>query len=174
MCIIRKQAKFLVWLLIGVWFWMPVWVGGAERPRVARIYVEGANRVSEERVLGWVVMRSGTSLDSSLVWDDLNRILAGYRQEGFWQVEAEAPEIRVTNGRASVVFRVHEGLLTRVQELKVTGNRAIGIDVLKNILGVKLGAPLVERQVAAGLEALVGFYETQGYPFCAVYPDLDV
>ncbi|MCZ6636098.1 MAG: BamA/TamA family outer membrane protein, partial [bacterium] len=63
---------------------------------------------------------------------------------------------------------------TRIQEFKVTGNRAVGTDVLKNILGVKPGTLLVERQVAAGLEALVGFYETQGYPFCALYPDLDI
>ena len=66
---------------------------GAERPIVRRVRVEGARRMSEDRVRGWLVTRAGISLDSLLLRQDLRRILEGYRDAGYWQAAVAPPEV---------------------------------------------------------------------------------
>ena len=144
------------------------------RPTVYRVSIDGARQAPEARVRGWLMTRPGMPLDSLLLRQDVQRILDGYRDAGYWQVRVAFPEVSLSGGRASVRFRVDEGRPTRIDSVVISGNDHLPLDVLLAALTSRRGTALVRGRLERDMEALLRAYENNGYPYCAVYPDVAV
>ena len=142
------------------------------RSVVRRVRVAGADRIPESRVREWLGTRLGTVFDSLRAVRDVQRILAGYREAGYWQVSVTAPEVRQSERGASVTFRVEEGTRTRITSVDILGNHGLATDALESAMRSRPGMALVERKLEQDLEAILSVYEERGYPYCALTPEI--
>ena len=78
-----------------------------DRPIVARVQIEGARSVLVRDVQGWLVTRAGVAVDSALLRKDVQRILEGYKKQGFWQVAVGFPKM-IRGDQTTVVFAIAE------------------------------------------------------------------
>ena len=92
------RYSLLITLFVGVW----EDVSAAGRVLVRKVHVDGAHRISEDRIRGWLVTRPGMPLDSLLIEKDMARILKGYLNEGYWQVAVAFPEGGAEPGACAV------------------------------------------------------------------------
>jgi len=145
-------------------------VFAADRVLVRQVRVDGANRVSVDRVRGWLMTRAGMPLDSLLLEQDMARILEGYLNEGYWQVSVAFPEVEPNRGR--VRFRIEEGQRTLIDKIRITGNENASTDSLMNEMFSSGGSPLVRESLEIDIEALLRFYENRGYPYCSLAPEV--
>ena len=132
----------------------------AGRVLVRNVRVDGAHRMSEDRVRGWLITRAGLPVDSLLIEKDMRRILNGYRDAGYWQVSVAYPEVDADRGR--VRFRIEEGRPTLIDSVEISGNRNAATDSLLDAMTSRAGRPLVTKSLNTDLEALVRFYENRG------------
>ena len=145
----------------------------AGRVLVRNVRVDGAHRMSEDRVRGWLTTRAGLPVDSLLLENDMRRILNGYRKAGYWQVSVAYPVVDLNRGR--VRFRVEEGRPTLIGSVEISGNRIAATDSLLDAMTARAGRPLVTESLDfTDLEALVRFYENRGYPYCSLAPEVRV
>lgn len=144
----------------------------AGRVLVRNVRVDGAHRMSEDRVRGWLITRAGLPVDSLLIEKDMRRILNGYRDAGYWQVSVAYPEVDANRGR--VRFRIEEGRPTLIDSVEISGNRNAATDSLLAAMITRAGEPLVTESLDTDLEALVRFYENRGYPYCSLAPEVRV
>ena len=158
----------VIHLLAGVSVEAPA----ADRVLVRKVRVDGARRISEDRVRSWLITRTGLPVDSLLLQKDMVRILDGYRDEGYWQVSVAFPEVEVNRGR--VRFRIEEGRRTLIDTVEISGNEHAASDSLMNAMFSRGGAPLIRKTLEMDLEALVRFYENRGYPYCTLAPEVSV
>ncbi len=144
----------------------------AGRVLVRNVRVDGAHRMSEDRVRGWLITRAGLPVDSLLIEKDMRRILNGYRDAGYWQVSVAYPEVDANRGR--VRFRIEEGRPTLIDSVEISGNRNAATDSLLDAMITRAGGPLLTESLDTDLEALVRFYENRGYPYCSLAPEVRV
>ncbi len=145
-------------------------VFAADRVLVRQVRVDGAHRISEDRVRGWLMTRAGMPLDSLLLEQDMARILEGYVSEGYWQVSVAFPEVEPNRGR--VRFRIEEGRRTLIDTIRITGNGYASTDSLKNEMFSRGGSPLIRESLEIDIEALLRFYENRGFPYCSLAPEV--
>lgn len=162
------RYSLLMTLVVGVW----VDVTAAGRAFVRQVRVDGAHRISEDRVRGWLMTRAGMPLDSLLLEKDMARILEGYVNEAYWQVSVAFPEVELDRGR--VRFRIEEGRRTHINTVRITGNVHVATDSLMSRMFSRSGSPLVRESLEFDIEAILGFYENRGYPYCSVAPEVSL
>ncbi len=172
--LIRRAVMILCFLALGLILGQtPSW---GETPTqgqiVRRVRIEGAHRMSEGRVLEWLLTRQGSALNTRVLERDLERILDGYREAGYWQVSLHRPEVKLSGGRASVVFAIREGQPTRIESVELTGNHQLTRDALMEVMHSRPGVRLLPDRLEADLEAVLDLYENQGYPYCALRPEV--
>ena len=149
-------------------------LSAAGRPTVHRVSIDGDHRAPEARVRGWLMTRPGMPLDSLLLRQDVQRILDGYRDAGYWQVRVAFPEVHPSGDRVSVRFRIDEGRPTRIDSIVVSGNDHLPLDALLAALTSRTGTTLIRGRLEQDMESLLRVYENHGHPYCAVYPDVAV
>ena len=142
-----------------------------DRPIVARVQIEGARSVLVRDVQGWLVTRAGVAVDSALLRKDVQRILEGYKKQGFWQVAVAFPKM-IRGDQTTVVFAIAEGVRTRVASVQVRGALIFDPSDVREAFGLARGAVLIESDLNHHLDRLLRFYEDRGYPFCALHPDV--
>ncbi len=166
----RLMRLLLVGLLVSLGVSEATSAGG--RPVVRRVRVDGADRIPEKRVREWLATRPGAALDSLRVMRDVRRILAGYREAGYWQVALRQPEVKRSERGASVTFRVEEGTRTRIASVDISGNHDLATGTLESAMQSRPGMALVERKLEQDLEAILSAYEERGHPFCTLRPEV--
>lgn len=147
-------------------------VFAADRVFVRQVRVDGAHRISEDRVRGWLMTRAGMPLDSLLLEQDMARILDGYVSEGYWQASVAFPDVEPDRGR--VRFRIEEGRRTLIDTIRIAGNVYASTDSLMNEMFSSGGSPLVRESLEVDIEALLRFYENRGYPYCSLAPEVKI
>jgi outer membrane protein insertion porin family len=107
--------------------------------------------------------------------EDRRRITAWYRDEGYDEAEALAPEVwpDATPEGAQVTFPVREGVRTLVRYVSFEGAAALPADRLRGIVGIAEGSPYRAAAVARAVEQLTLAYRRGGYPVAAVQARTD-
>ena len=169
---IRKSRVWRYSLVVS--FVMGVWADASASGRVLirQVRIDGAHRISEDRIRGWLMTRAGLPVDSLMLEKDMARILDGYVAEGYWQVSVAFPEVELDRGR--VRFRIGEGRRTFIDTLRITGNKHVATDSLLNEVFSRSGSPLIRESVTTDLEALLRYYENRGYPYCSLAPEVSL
>lgn len=129
-------------------------------PRV-EVTFEG-DEVPDARLADLVPVAREASVDEDLL-EDADQRIAGHLQALGYRDAAVTHTRDGDADRLSIVFRVTRGPLYRVRDIVVRGNQAVSDDLVRSIVGVAAGAPLVVREIDAGLAAIEEHYSRLGF-----------
>ncbi len=129
-------------------------------PRV-EVTFEG-DQVPGARLADLVPVAREASVDEDLL-EDADRRIAGHLQALGYRDAAVTHTRDGDADRLSIVFGVTRGPLYRVRDVVTRGNQAVSDDQVRSILGVEAGAPLVVREIDAGLAAIEEHYSRLGF-----------
>lgn len=135
-------------LFEGLTATLPVALEAGPAYAIAAVRFEGSPTLSEDDVRDAAALDVGTPYDPALVEAARGRLVALYRREGFANARVEMmPAVRPDPAVVDVVFVVSEGQRQRLDDVVVTGNRAIDTEVIVRALGLSKGAPLRPEDV---------------------------
>lgn len=143
-----------------------------EKPRIAAISVIGADEIDEDDILDTMDTKAGTVLNMKILAEDLNKIRAMYRQDGFFnaQVSHEIQEGEGHQARLNIV--VDEGKELFITDIAFEGVEQVDESDLEGVLYLSersiiswftgsgvLRDDVLERDTAA----LLAYYTDNGF-----------
>jgi outer membrane protein assembly complex protein YaeT len=111
--------------------------------------------------------QSNGRFSQQLLRDDIDSIRALYLSNGFRDVQVTSAVDDNYLGKRNhlfVTFQVVEGPQTRIADLKIDGNRAIGTETLQNVVGSTPGQPYSEAGIASDRNNILALYYNEGFP----------
>jgi len=109
-----------------------------ENPTIDRMAFEGNRKIKDAALKKAVQSMAGGPLSRAIVHDDVERIIALYRQRGYLQVRVEPETIKTKNDRLDLIFAITEGERLAVREIRFVGNNAYPLNKLRSV--IKTGA----------------------------------
>jgi len=150
-----------------------------ENPLIRKVAVEGNKKVKDEDLKRGVQSKAGGPLSRFIVQGDVQRLLAIYRQHGYFQARIEPQTIDAQNGRADLVFQITEGDKLAVRKIRFAGNNAFAAykltGVIKtgktNVLSFLLDNDIYDTdKIDYDCDLLRRFYRDHGYADAQVRP----
>ncbi len=147
-------------------------VAVAENPPIARLAFEGNKKIKDEDLKKAVQAKAGGPLSRTTVHDDVQQIIALYRQRGYFDVHVEPKTIATKDDRVSLVFEIKEGDKLAVRQILFAGNAAYPANKLKgviksgetNLLSFLLDNDIYDAdRIESDRDALRRFYLAHGY-----------
>jgi len=111
--------------------------------------------------------QSSGRFSQQLLRDDIDSIRALYLSNGFRDVQATSAVDDNYMGKRNhlfVTFQIVEGPQTRIADLKIDGNHAIGAQSLLNVTGSTRGQPYSEAGIASDRNNILALYYNEGFP----------
>ena len=143
-----------------------------ENPTIARLVFEGNKKIKDEDLKKTLQSKDGGPLSRAIVHDDVEHIIALYRQRGYFEVRVEPKTIDAARDRVNLVFEIKEGDKLAVKEIRFVGNKAVPQNKLAGV--IKTGATNVlsflldndgydADRIEGDLDLLRRFYLAHGY-----------
>ena len=144
--------------------------------RVKIVAMEGNSAFSDAKLIGlikskrafWLFFRKGY-LDESVVDEDVERLLAFYRSQGFIDVKVDKEIEALKRGWNKLIFNINEGKRYYVGDVIIDGNVAFAADEIKQRLKVMSSGHVFSQD---GLETdkfnVRSFYMDKGYIFAKI------
>ncbi len=144
----------------------------AERPYIERIEFRGVDNVAEDDLAAVINVTPRTIFDPQRVWLGLEQARKFYGGEGYPDAKIDF-EVEVgPDNDATLVYRVDEGELIRVEDIRFEGVKAFKNRKLRKLMTTRerwvfsfvTGAGLLnEDELATDVERLTAFYYDEGY-----------
>ncbi|MBK8475087.1 MAG: outer membrane protein assembly factor BamA [Opitutaceae bacterium] len=142
--------------------------------RVLSIEYDGNKAITARRLKKEVGTKPNASLDERLVKADTEKIFEYYQKKGFSQAEVNySIERDRTTGFGRVIFRIREGVKTRIKDVRFTGNEHISARKLRGQMEetkrwwmfswITSTGRLQDDKFEEDLDKLRDFYREQGY-----------
>ena len=129
--------------------------GAEEPPRVLEVEIQGTRTIAKETCLAQMQTRPGLPYREQVVSEDIRRLYAlGYFTDV--RVETETRPEGVV-----VIVRVTEK--PAVGSIQIEGNRFLGVERIRDLLGIKAGELYDPRRLKEGLEQIKAQYQRKGY-----------
>jgi len=106
----------------------------AENPTIDRTAFEGNNKIKDGDLKAALRSKPGGPLSRAVVHDDVERIVALYRQRSYFAARVEPQTIKRTNDRVSLVFAIKEGQRLAVRQVLFVGNDAYSAGKLQGAI----------------------------------------
>ena len=143
-----------------------------ENPTIARLVFEGNKKIKDEDLKKALQSKDGGPLSRAIVHDDVEHIIALYRQRGYFDVRVEPKTIDAARDRVNLVFEIKEGDKLAVKEIRFVGNKAFPQNKLQGV--IKTGTTnflsfLLDNdgydadRIEGDLDLLRRFYLAHGY-----------
>lgn len=143
------------------------------KPRISQLTIIGNQEVSSKRLLKEIKSKIGGPLDESNLHCDLLAIKEYYLKRGFSNSEISYEITQDESfGKASICFKINEGIKTRIKCITFTGHEPCKsstlLDLMKikkwNLLSFITGKGRFKQEFFnEDIEALRIFYRNQGY-----------
>ncbi|MBN4054211.1 outer membrane protein assembly factor BamA [Nitrospira defluvii] len=147
--------------------------------KIDKIRFLGHHAFSEETLQNQIVLESSGYFKSRpYVKEDhenaVESLVQFYREEGFRNIEV-TPEVQYHRSGKSVwvIFKIDEGVRTRIDQIEIKGNASISDDHLKEALTLEFQIPYTDTRVQEGARALLSAYARQGYLYADMRPELN-
>jgi len=105
-----------------------------ERPLVRNVAFEGNDEIGVERLRGVVTLKVPDIYDPYEVQKSIAAMKAEYVKDGYFAAEITADSQVNEENEALVTFRVSEGNLVRIKELRFEGNTVFSADELRKVM----------------------------------------
>lgn len=139
-----------------------------EWPLALDVQLVGNRTISDQELLGAIVLRPGDPLDTYQINRGREAIAEAYRERGFHLVEVSLDAQALTES-LTVVYVVREGPRAKVKQLEFRGNTAFSDKILSSSLKTKSAVPFLRQgkldndTLAQDVRAVVDFYVDRGY-----------
>ncbi|RLC46635.1 MAG: outer membrane protein assembly factor BamA [Candidatus Coatesbacteria bacterium] len=134
-------------------------------PIVKRVRVEGARRVSPKTVLFYIKIKPGDTFSPAALSQQIHNLYA----LGFFddiKVYTEPFEDGI-----ALIFVVVERPL--VDAIKITGNKKVKTDKIREKITVELKKPLDKSKLAESVAAIRGLYRQRGFSYAKITPEVN-
>jgi outer membrane protein insertion porin family len=143
-----------------------------EKPLVREISFEGNDELTTEKLKEGLTLLPRTAFNEQLINENAEKIRLKYQDKGYYQAIVLPVVTELRSGDLNVVFYIEEGPKVKLQEVVVTGNKAISSDDIKDALKNQehwffsfLGhsGTLRTEELKDDVEAIRNLYYNKGY-----------
>lgn len=142
--------------------------------RVLAVEFDGNHELRRSRLLKEVKTKANSSLDERQIKEDSEKLFELYQKKGYSQAEVNySIERDRTTGFGRVIFRIREGLKTRIQDVRFVGNTNIKSRKLRGAMEetrrwwifswLTSKGRLKDDKFEEDLDKLRDFYRERGY-----------
>lgn len=119
---------------------------------------------------GWIKDKEYTV---SNINNGINRIIEGYKKDGYIFVEVKLDIIQNTSDKnlSILVIQLNEGKKLRIGNLTISGNELFTKSIILRHLGLKQGDYFAQKVLEKGIERLQLLYSEHGYPLIEIETD---
>lgn len=96
----------------------------AENPVVREIAISGNDEIESDKIKDALTLTTGSPLDFPLLHENVERIAALYKSEGFYLAEVDYETEDITDGSVAINFVVKEKEKLKLRKIEFTGNTA--------------------------------------------------
>ena len=152
-------------------------IDSGPRMRIKDILVEGNAAFPDRRITRLLKTKRrhwfGKGIyDEQVLEEDLERVRAFYRQNGYQDVNVDQTVSSDSSGKwLYVQLKISEGVQHRVGSVAITGNALAPEHELKQLLSLKPGAVYWTDGLQTDLRAIKQYYGDRGYIHAEVTPD---
>lgn len=143
-----------------------------ENPVINRIILEGNKRLKDDKIMPEIRLAPRQIFTRSKARADVARIIELYRRQGRFAASVEPKIVKLDQNRVDVVFEIHEGPRSKVQQINILGNKAFSDAELRAQMSTKQsrlfrffssGTSYDPDRLAFDQQKLRQFYLTEGY-----------
>jgi outer membrane protein insertion porin family len=103
--------------------------------RVLSVELDGNHEMKRHRLLKEVETKPNSALDERQIKADTQKLFEYYQKKGFSQAEVNySIERDRTTGFGRVIFRIREGVKTRIQDIRFSGNDSLSARKLRGVM----------------------------------------
>ena len=139
-----------------------------EQPLLSDVQVAGNKDIPDRELLNLILLRSGDPVDPFLIDRAKNLIKEAYQKKGHYQTDV-AVDQQLLKDSNILLFRVREGPVLRIQDIKIEGHTIFSYDQLRGkiksetYLFIFRSGALNPEQLDRDVAALRNFYRDAGY-----------
>jgi outer membrane protein insertion porin family len=108
-----------------------------ENPIVREIAISGNDKIDSDKIKDALTLTTGSPLDYPLLHENVERIAALYKSEGFYLAEVDYTTEDITDGSVSINFVVKEKEKLRLKKIIFEGNKAFSDRELRDGFSTK-------------------------------------
>ena len=147
------------------------------RYRIHQLRFTGNEHFNEKKLITLFGWKEEKSYSREEIIEAFERIIAGYRDEGFIFAETFSnitviPGTGQINGETpvSITAEIVEGKPLRTGTLTLSGNQRFSVDEIRDQLGIKEGNLFTQVALEQGIERIQTLYSEHGYPKVEIEP----
>jgi len=150
-----------------------------ERPLISAVYFHGNYALEDRMLKTQSAINPGDPLSEFAIESARSRLVEFYRQKGFNHAVIDA-QVGVNDDPQALVFRINEGQLERIRDIKIVGNTIVSAARLKKIIDSREGflrywGNRADREVIEeDRETLTRYYRDLGFLDARVGQQLQV
>ncbi len=152
-----------------------------KKPKVRSVIYSGNETYGDSRLEGIMLTRPSRFLAQSrfhaeVFQDDLETLIAFYRQSGFLQANVIDTVITIDSveNTVDISISLEEGGRTFVEGVAVFGNQFFVDSVLTDQIGIKKGEPLRRPVIEDAVVALLSLHAEHGFLDASVTPEVQI
>ncbi len=143
-----------------------------EKPLIREITFEGNNELTTEKLKEILTLLPRTAFNVQLINDNAEKIRLKYQDDGFYDAVVVPVVTELRSGDRNVVFHIEEGEKVRLEEVIITGNKAISSKEIKAALKnrerwifsfLDRSGTLRTEELKDDLETIRNLYYNKGY-----------
>lgn len=145
------------------------------QPRIGQIVVNGNESIPDKKIKGTMstkqkgFLRSG-KLDEEKLKEDVEKISALFKENGFLDVVIHEPVIEVADDRFTITIDIEEKQKYYVGEIGHKGNTFFTEKALANVMRIKSGDVYNLAHAEQSMQNMYTLYADEGYIYCSIVP----
>jgi outer membrane protein insertion porin family len=145
------------------------------QPRIGKIIFNGNNSIPDNKLKGKMdtkeigFLRSGKLTEEKLA-EDIEKIMAFYKEKGFLDVTVEQPTIKVVGDRFTIAIDVQENQKYYVGDITFDGNTLFSATYLAAVMKLQKGEIYNLAYAEESIQNLYTVYADEGYIYCSIVP----
>lgn len=143
--------------------------------RIGAINIEGNTALTDNQIRRKMANRAKAflragKLDRAKLDEDVTKIAALYKEQGYLDVRVSEPEIEAVGDRLVITIRVAENGRYYAGDVTFTGNHVFTTPQLVAMLAFETGGVYDVSRVQKTTEDLYSRYADEGYIYCSIMP----
>jgi len=149
------------------------------RAKIREIRFSGNYAFRQKRLQALILLQEEGLIKKQLYTEealdeDVTLLSNFYKENGFQDIEIKGiPKFDALQRYLTVVFRIDEGIRTRIENIAIVGSRALSEAELLGVLGEHSQTPYNETVVGEGRAKLLSAYSRKGYLHTDITPAID-
>jgi outer membrane protein insertion porin family len=145
-----------------------------EKPSIQSLRIEGNRKIAADKIRAKIDLVEGGIIPPGALAKNAEKIRLFYEEEGYYQIQVEGREERVSPQEVAVTFHIVEGDKFDISDIQIIGNRALTEKEIKSKLQTEelylffFGGTLKREELARDLDRIRALYLDNGFLDIAV------